>query len=218
MHVEDLADLPLDRVQRVERGHRLLEDHGDLVAAHLAQRLLVGGEQLLSLEEDRAGRVMRRRVGQELQDRERRHRLARAGFADQRHRLLLADVERDAAHRMHDAVAGAELDMQVADGEEGGGVMPAIDSDRRHLRSHRGSSAAEVVSLLSDDRNTLQASRSSSGDMDRIRQLVSDRRSDLRTARMQNARGSIGQRRSADRRSETQRHVLSQRERCSCSR
>ena len=35
---DDLADLPLDRVQRIERSHRLLEDHGDVVAAHLAQR------------------------------------------------------------------------------------------------------------------------------------------------------------------------------------
>ena len=34
MQLEDLADLPLDRVERVERGHRLLEDHGDVVAAH----------------------------------------------------------------------------------------------------------------------------------------------------------------------------------------
>ena len=44
---------------------------------------------------------MRGGIGQELQDRERRHRLARAGLADQRDRLLLVDVERDAAHRMH---------------------------------------------------------------------------------------------------------------------
>jgi hypothetical protein len=35
MHVQDLADLPLHRVQRVQRAHRLLEDHRDLVAAHL---------------------------------------------------------------------------------------------------------------------------------------------------------------------------------------
>ena len=33
---QDFADLPLDRVQRIERRHRLLEDDGDVVAAHLA--------------------------------------------------------------------------------------------------------------------------------------------------------------------------------------
>ena len=34
MDLQDFADLPLDRVERVERGHRLLEHHGDVVAAH----------------------------------------------------------------------------------------------------------------------------------------------------------------------------------------
>ena len=34
MQLQHLADLPLDGVERVERGHRLLEDHGDVVAAH----------------------------------------------------------------------------------------------------------------------------------------------------------------------------------------
>ena len=34
---QHLGDLPLDHVQRVQRGHRLLENHGDLVAAHMAQ-------------------------------------------------------------------------------------------------------------------------------------------------------------------------------------
>ncbi len=35
--LEDLADLPLDRMQRIERGHRLLKHHGDLAAANGAQ-------------------------------------------------------------------------------------------------------------------------------------------------------------------------------------
>ena len=34
MQGDDLADLPLDRMQRIERGHRLLEDHRDAGAAH----------------------------------------------------------------------------------------------------------------------------------------------------------------------------------------
>ena len=34
---DDLADLPLDRVERIERRHRLLKHHGDGVAAHRAQ-------------------------------------------------------------------------------------------------------------------------------------------------------------------------------------
>ena len=34
VHAQHLAHLPLDGVQRVERRHRLLEDHRDAVAAH----------------------------------------------------------------------------------------------------------------------------------------------------------------------------------------
>ena len=37
MQHQGLADLPLDRVQRIERGHRLLEDDADAIAADLAQ-------------------------------------------------------------------------------------------------------------------------------------------------------------------------------------
>ena len=37
-----LADLFLDRVQRVQRHHRLLENHADAVAAHTPQHSLAG--------------------------------------------------------------------------------------------------------------------------------------------------------------------------------
>ena len=37
MQLENLGDLLLDRLQRIERGHRLLEDHGDARAANGAQ-------------------------------------------------------------------------------------------------------------------------------------------------------------------------------------
>ena len=57
VQLQDLADLLLDRVQRVERGHRLLEDHGDVVAAHArAARSSLSVEQVLALEQDLARR------------------------------------------------------------------------------------------------------------------------------------------------------------------
>ena len=40
------GDLRADRVDRVERRHRLLEDHRDVVAAHLAQRAIVEREDV----------------------------------------------------------------------------------------------------------------------------------------------------------------------------
>jgi len=50
MDLQHLADLPLDRVQRIERSHRLLEDHRNLVAADLAERRWGKREQVLALE------------------------------------------------------------------------------------------------------------------------------------------------------------------------
>ncbi|MNL70727.1 hypothetical protein D3C87_1957730 [compost metagenome] len=37
MDRQHLADLPLDGMDRIERTHRLLEDHGNVIAAHGAQ-------------------------------------------------------------------------------------------------------------------------------------------------------------------------------------
>ena len=50
-----LGDLQPDGEQRVERGHRLLEDHRDVAAADLAHLLVVEIEQALAVE-DRCGR------------------------------------------------------------------------------------------------------------------------------------------------------------------
>ena len=45
-----LGDLLADRLQRVERRHRLLEDHADVVAAQRAHLLLRGGEDFDAVE------------------------------------------------------------------------------------------------------------------------------------------------------------------------
>jgi hypothetical protein len=45
-------NLLLDRLQRIERGHRLLEDHGDVVAAHLPDLRFGRREEILALEQD----------------------------------------------------------------------------------------------------------------------------------------------------------------------
>src|SRR5450830_644987 len=99
MQQQYLADLLFDRVQRIERGHRLLEDDGDVVAADVADGGLRHGQHLAALEYDRAGGVMRRRIGQQLHHRQRGDRLAGTGLADQRHRRALAEGEREIANR-----------------------------------------------------------------------------------------------------------------------
>ena len=105
---QDLVHLPLDGVQRIERGHRLLEDHRHAVAAHRQKLACRRADQLAALEFYAAGGMARHRIGQELQDRQRGHRLAGARFAHQRHGLAAADLEADVAHGAHGLVAGAE--------------------------------------------------------------------------------------------------------------
>ncbi|MNZ47010.1 hypothetical protein D3C78_647120 [compost metagenome] len=73
---EDLVDLLFDVVQRVERGHRLLEDHRDAVATNTAHLLFIQGQQVAPFVVNRAGRMTRQRVGQQAQDRMGGHRLA----------------------------------------------------------------------------------------------------------------------------------------------
>ena len=49
-----LDDLPADPVDRVQRGHRVLEDHRDLLAADLAHRVLREAHQVAALVDDLA--------------------------------------------------------------------------------------------------------------------------------------------------------------------
>ena len=55
---------------------------------------------------------------QDAHDRLADHRLARSGFADQRHGAARPDPERDTAHRPDDALGNAEFDMQIADAQQ----------------------------------------------------------------------------------------------------
>ena len=54
VQLEHLGDLVADRVQRIQRRHRLLEDHRDVAAAQRAHLPLALREHVLALEADRA--------------------------------------------------------------------------------------------------------------------------------------------------------------------
>ena len=102
---------------RVQAGHRLLVDHGDLVAADGAQLLRRQLAHVLAFELDRAADDLSD-VGEVAHDAERHGRLAAAGFADDAHRL--ARLHR--AGKVHDgrylAAAREERDGQVLDFED----------------------------------------------------------------------------------------------------
>ena len=50
VHAQHLAYLPLDGMQRVERGHRLLKNHRDAVAAHCLQLRRLQLQEIFALE------------------------------------------------------------------------------------------------------------------------------------------------------------------------
>ncbi|RMM84563.1 hypothetical protein ALQ75_05434 [Pseudomonas savastanoi pv. glycinea] len=120
MQQQRLAYLSGHAVQRVQRGHRFLENHGNAVATQLAQGALVGTHQLLTPVGDAAS-GQRTVVRQQLQDRVRSDGLARAGFTHQRQAFTAAYVQAQVA----DDLLPAERNAQVAN----------FDQVFRHIRT-----------------------------------------------------------------------------------
>ncbi len=80
---EHFVDLAADRDHGIERGHRLLEDHGHARGAQLPQTAVARGQQFLADQPDAAARWHQRILLQQAHHGERGHRLAGAAFADQ---------------------------------------------------------------------------------------------------------------------------------------
>jgi len=112
---EGLGDLPANCQDRVQRGHRLLEDHADVAAAHLADLLLGQPPQVAAREHDLPLGDPSWRIRDQTEDRQRPGSLARPAFTDDRHRFAGFDGVGDAVDRRHDAGPGAKLGVQVSD-------------------------------------------------------------------------------------------------------
>jgi hypothetical protein len=115
MQRDRLADLPADRVQRVERGHRLLEDHRDVIAADALHLALAELEQVPALEADRTADDTARRVGNQAQDGECRHALAAARFSHDAQRLAALQLVGYAVDCAHRADRREEVRLQILD-------------------------------------------------------------------------------------------------------
>src|SRR5690606_40429359 len=109
------VDLVPPRVHRVQRGHRLLTDHGALVAANAAHLPLALGQQALALEDDLSARDLARRVGYQAHDAQRSDALAAARLADDAQGLPAVDVETDPVDGGDDAFLRANVGPQVTD-------------------------------------------------------------------------------------------------------
>ena len=123
---QHLVDLAADRHHRIERRHRLLKDHRHGGGAQLPQPPVAGGEDVLADQFDGAARRHQRALLQQSHHRQRRHRFARAAFADQAQRLAFAHLQRDAVD--HALVGGilAEADHEIVDVEDDGFVVHVI--------------------------------------------------------------------------------------------
>src|SRR2546425_4720000 len=118
MDLEPFAELALDGQHGVQRRHRLLEDHGDLPAAHATHLLLVQRQEIAALEEHLPTDDASGRRRHQPHDAEGRDALAAPRLAHQRDRLARVDVPGDIVDGAYDAGAGLELRAQVSDVEE----------------------------------------------------------------------------------------------------
>ncbi len=110
----------------VEAGHRLLEDHAHLEAAHGPHLGVAERQQLAPVELDRTFDPAR--VGIEQPHyRQRRHRLARAGLADDRQRFARRDVEGQALDDLDPAVRGVERGLEVTHRQDGVARLHRLD-------------------------------------------------------------------------------------------
>jgi len=141
MRAERLGDLLAHRVDGVERGHRLLEDDGDLLAADEAHRSGVERHEIAALPENPPGDDAAGRHRDQLQHGMGGDGLAAAGFADDAHRLAPPDADVDAVDRPHHAVIGAEMRLKSDDVEQGAAGRRGRGRHGGH-RTRRGSSTS----------------------------------------------------------------------------
>src|SRR5438309_166447 len=114
---ERLDDLLSDRVDRIERGHWLLEDHRDDTAAEIFASMLVEPVHVPALHEHLPDHA-RTRAQVKTEDRAERDALAGARFAEQGEYPTGIKGKRDAGHRTDDAVARLERYAEIADVQE----------------------------------------------------------------------------------------------------
>ena len=112
------GNLVADGEDRIERRHRLLEDHRDVVAPDRAHSLVRQHGDVFALVEDFPADDPPGTLGQQLDHRERGDALAAAGFADQPHRLARFDAECHPIDRSDLSIAREEGGLQVANFEQ----------------------------------------------------------------------------------------------------
>src|SRR5688572_21463082 len=141
----DLGDLETHAEHRVQRAHRLLEDHRHFSPAQRAQVALGRVQQVAARIGDVS--VERGRWRQQAEDGKRGDGLAAPGFADERERAFLGKVEAHAAYGPH----RAEAHSQILHGEERHcslGSSASRTASVKRLKAVTASAIAMVAALI----------------------------------------------------------------------
>ena len=122
MNPEGLTELPLHGENRVQAGHGLLKDHGDLVAPDVVHLLGADFGKILAVKGDgAAGNVA---VGiQKPQNAHGGHAFAGSGLANDAQGLAGHNGIGNVVHGLHRAVSGFEESLEVLDLKQRSGVL-----------------------------------------------------------------------------------------------
>jgi len=109
---ESFGNLIADGLARVQRRHRILENHRDAAPAQIPQ---IGGRKAENLLAQQPDPARKRGAGPFVQPRQRHghSRLAGTAFADDSERLSPADRKRNALDRHKPGVVGTESDGEI---------------------------------------------------------------------------------------------------------
>ncbi len=115
MQLQGFANLEANRQHRVERRHRILEDHGDPVAPDLADFVVVKLEQIASVELNFPGHHLARRAGDETNQRHDADALPTTALADDCQGLAFIQRIRNTIDCFDDAIFREKVGVKIAD-------------------------------------------------------------------------------------------------------
>ena len=131
----DLGDLFADRVDGIERGHRLLKDDTDLLAADIAHLPLAQRHEIPALPENLPRCDAPGRHRDQLEHRERSHSLAATRFTDHPERLATVYGQVDPVYSVGNPVIGRKMRLQPTYLEQMLQITsPCADRERRAVR------------------------------------------------------------------------------------
>src|SRR6266851_4523666 len=146
MQADGLGHLPPSPEDGVQRRHRVLKDHRDVLAAYLAHLAFGDLGEIAALEHDLAAQDLPRTL--EAHDAQRCHRLATAGLADDAQRLSGVDLEGHAVDRLHHARLGFEDGMEVVDLEQCLGHYLSLGSKASRTALPKTLEASTVMKIV----------------------------------------------------------------------